>query len=266
MSKPIFRWMCLLFPVLVVACAPRFLRISGVYQAVGVALFLGFCLLIWAQAKTIWATNPQRVVAGVLLMLPWAIFALFWVGLGPPWLSTLPENVMRYAVLLMASAAIYLGFSGLLHQLPKQPAGVDWVPYCKALINLASAGYMVWCCFQLGFFVNWIREGDVSADLKFLNNVMDSLLFADCLMTYAATLLLLVLLAQHRWVRPRFSFIFGGICTVALIALALRGFSFPHPGSEPWYLQPGFVVGIPAVPWLIPYWIGAACLKPFSSD
>jgi hypothetical protein len=50
---------------------------------------------------------------------------------------------------------------------------------------------------------------------------------------------------------------------VALAFLLLRGVSFPSPasGPSPWYATPGFVVGIPAVPWFMPYFLGVVLLR-----
>ena len=41
---------------------------------------------------------------------------------------------------------------------------------------------------------------------------------------------------------------------VALVFIVIRGLSFPDPngGATPWYTQPGFIAGIPAVPWVMP--------------
>jgi hypothetical protein len=35
-------------------------------------------------------------IAGIFLITPFALLALLWVGLGPPWEATPPENQMRY--------------------------------------------------------------------------------------------------------------------------------------------------------------------------
>ena len=54
------------------------------------------------------------------------------------------------------------------------------------------------------------------------------------------------------------------VANVILIALLLmRGLSFPDPRaiSTPWYLNLGFIAGIPAVPWIMPYLIGVGLLR-----
>jgi hypothetical protein len=48
-----------------------------------------------------------------------------------------------------------------------------------------------------------------------------------------------------------------------LTLLMLRGVSFPIPGGDPapWYTRPGFIVGIPAAPWFMPYFLGVLLLR-----
>jgi hypothetical protein len=50
---------------------------------------------------------------------------------------------------------------------------------------------------------------------------------------------------------------------VALLFLLIRGIQYPDPKalSAPWYTSPGFVVGIPAVPFIIPFLFGVVLLR-----
>lgn len=70
-------------------------------------------------------------------------------------------------------------------------------------------------------------------------------------------------LARAGWLgrRPALAYVLLNILAFAL--LLVRGLSFPTPGANPgpWYTRPGFVVGIPAMPWVMPYLLGAAILR-----
>ena len=53
------------------------------------------------------------------------------------------------------------------------------------------------------------------------------------------------------------------ISLVALLLLVIRGLHFPDPHalSTPWYTSPGFIVGIPAVPFITPFLFGVVLLR-----
>src|SRR5258708_17678160 len=66
---------------------------------------------IGAPAIMTGAREPRLLaLAGILLITPFALVALLWVGLGPPWQATAPENQMRYLVLTAMAIAIVVGF------------------------------------------------------------------------------------------------------------------------------------------------------------
>ena len=86
--------------------APQALRIPGVYQTIGGVACLAMVISAWnVGANSIRVASEAKrlkALAGVLLIFPFALIALFWVGLGPPWETTPAENRMRYLVLLGA--------------------------------------------------------------------------------------------------------------------------------------------------------------------
>src|SRR5437016_14629277 len=63
-------------------------RVRGVYQAVGVAYFAAIAIAAWTlSAGAIRADGQSRRLlglAGTLLVTPFALVALLWVGLGRP--------------------------------------------------------------------------------------------------------------------------------------------------------------------------------------
>jgi hypothetical protein len=48
-----------------------------------------------------------------------------------------------------------------------------------------------------------------------------------------------------------------------LLFLVIRGLHYQDPKalSTPWYINPGFVVGIPAVPFIMPFLFGVVLLR-----
>lgn len=65
----------------------------------------------------------------------------------------------------------------------------------------------------------------------------------------------------------RVSYLLALTSLLGLFFLVTRGIMFPDPAtfSERWYTIPGFIAGIPAVPFIVPYYLGIAvlwsCLK-----
>src|SRR5207249_8506518 len=89
-------------------------RVPGVYQAVGVAYFTAIAIAAWTLGTRAIRADVQgrRLLglAGTLLVTPFALVALLWVGLGGPWQATAAENQMRYLVLIVMASAIAGGF------------------------------------------------------------------------------------------------------------------------------------------------------------
>src|SRR6266699_94858 len=112
-------FLCIVPFLCFVVVGVRALRVPGVYQAVGVAYFAAIALAVWTlSAGAIRADVQNRRLlglAGTLLITPFALVALLWVGLGGPWQATAAENQMRYLVLIFMSTSIAGGF-GLLRE------------------------------------------------------------------------------------------------------------------------------------------------------
>ena len=103
------------FPFLAaVAVGVRTLRVPGVYQAVGCALFAATAAAAWLLGARVIGSGAEGArrlaLAGGLLVAPWALISLLWVGLATPWDATQAENRMRYLVLLAGSVAVTAAF------------------------------------------------------------------------------------------------------------------------------------------------------------
>src|SRR6266403_3538131 len=100
-----------------VVAGVRTFRVPGVYQAAGVAYFAAIAMAAWTLgARAVRADAQDRRLlglAGILLVTPFALVALLWVGLGGPWQATPAENQMRYLVLIVMAAAVAGGFVAL---------------------------------------------------------------------------------------------------------------------------------------------------------
>src|SRR5438105_15721881 len=103
-----------IFIVAIVIGAIRPLRVSPLYQVIGVIQFAAMAVAAWilgAREITSTSRGPRLLaLSGIFLITPFALLALLWVGLGPPWQATPAENQMRYLVLTAMAIAIVVGF------------------------------------------------------------------------------------------------------------------------------------------------------------
>jgi len=246
--------------------AARPLRIPGVYPVIGAALFVSLILAAWvlgARAIRTGTEAEQRLAwAGGLLIVPFALIALFWVGLGPPWVATPAENVMRYFVLLASSIAVTLGFL-ILKEALRDSGERTYSTLGSAAAILAGCAYLVWMCFMIGDFVGQVRDGHAPPMIVGLNDVLDVLLDVACLLTYLATAAFAASFGRSSWFGRSAARAYVGLSLIASLFLVVRGIAFPDPTSlsTPWYTQPGFIAGIPAIPFIMPFLLGVLLLR-----
>jgi hypothetical protein len=255
-----------LFAILVVAIvigAIRPLRVSPLYQVLGIIQFAAMAFAAWTLgARAITTSARERrlpALAGIFLIAPFALLALLWVGLGPPWVATAAENQMRYLVLAAMTIAIVVGFVVLREALGE--ADKNSVGF--AAILLAGPLYLVFNAFGFGVATVRLHGGEVPPAFRDLNAVIDMILFLAGALTYLAAAAFAVSLGRAGWIGRGATRAFAIISLVALLLLVIRGLDFPDPRalSTPWYTNPGFIVGIPAVPFIIPFLFGVVLLR-----
>jgi len=214
-------------------------------------------------------TVEQRRVAlaGGLLLAPFALICLLWVGLGPPWGAIPIENRMRYLVLLASAMAVAIAFVVLKDALVD--AGERIYSLLGSATNVfAGAAYMIWLTIYVSVYAERVRETQLPADIVLLVNMSDVLLFVACVLTYLTTAGFAASLGKVGWLGRPAARTFAVANLVAVLLIATRGLSFPDPAatSTPWYTQPGFIAGIPAVPWIMPFLIGLVLLRRAGHD
>ena len=258
-------------PFLAVAlAAPRPLRAPGLHAAIGSVVFAATLLAAWSASAASLRSNSQRRVqlalGGLLLLAPFALISLLWVGLGTPWDATPSENQMRYLVLLAMAVCVTLGLVMLRVALVE--AG-ERVHSTLALGAIALAGpvYVAWNACMFGMHVQLERIGAVPATFTALDEALDLMLFAAGTLTYVATAALARAFANVQWLGRRCALVFVLLNLVAVGLLLARGVHFLSPSelSTPWYATPGFVAGIPAVPYVMPALLGALSLRRAST-
>lgn len=251
--------------VIVPLAAARPLRIPGVYQAVGVVIFACLALAAWALSRPAGRSSEQAMLArcaGCLFLAPFGLIGLLWVGLATPWDATAIENRMRYAVLVMASVAVTAAFV-VAKEAMSDSSNRLFPVLTLAVGTLSGVAYLVWTSFYLGAFAAKVSTGRLSPEVPPVMNILDVLLFVASALAYLATAALAESLRRAHWLRTGAAVTFVLVSLIAFTFLVLRGLSYPSPndGPTPWYMRPGFVAGIPAMPWLMPYLLGIVLLR-----
>ncbi len=259
--------LCASVAVVPVVVGVRVKYTPEVYYAIAGIQLAVVCLSAWklgAWAIRAHAEDRRRfAVAGGLLITSLALFSLL-PGIGPPGDQTRAEDTLRYLILLINSIAVAGGLIVLKEALSE--AGERFYSTLGfAAIMLAAPLYLVWASIYVGSLR--MEELPSSAPkapwMPLVSNVMDVLLFFGGALTYLATAAFAASLGRTRWLGRGATRAFVVASLLALVCLMVRGLQFPARAEvfAHWYTIPGFVVGIPAVPWLMPLMFGISLLR-----
>ena len=265
--------LCVSLVLVTVVFGVRATYIPGVYYTLAVVQFTVIGLAAWKLgAWAIRAHAEERrklAVAGGLLILPFALFSLL-AGMGPPGLGqTHAENQMRYLTLLINAIAITGGLVVLKEAL--SVAGERFYSTLGfAAIMLATPLYLFWATILLEAHSSQdlVSSGQVPPWANFLSEMSDILLFFGGVLTYLATAAFAASLGRTQWLGRIATRAFTTASFFAVLCLVIRGLQFPDPTVvfRHWYDIPGFVVGIPAVPWIMPCLFGVVLLRRVGNE
>ena len=254
------------FPFLALgAAAARPLRVAGLFHVIGGVLFTAVAIAAWSVGARVISVKEagarKLALAGVLFILPWAIISLLWVGIGPPFQATLPENYMRCLVLVSNSILVTSAFVVLKDALYE--VGEHFYSTIGFAASLAAGGAYLICLNMSLAGVAVVMGGDKTPPPAILGLLFDGLEFFACLMTYVTTGVFAVALGQARLLGRGATRAYLIACGILVLLLVLRGLQYPEISatSAPWYTRPGVIAGIPAVPWIMPCLLGAVLLR-----
>lgn len=226
-------------------------------------LCIAACKLGASAVRAEVEARRRLAVAGALLIMPWVLFS--WLaGFGTPWQATAAENQLRYLVLLI-NAMVVAGGLIVLKESLSEAGERFYSPLGFAAILLASPPYLIWATILL---YEWSAKASVGSvplppGLNTMSAMSDYLLYFGGVLTYVASAAFAASLGRTRWLGRRATRGFVAASCIAVVCLVVRGPKFPSPTSvfEHWYDIPGFVVGIPTVPWIIPMMFGVVLLR-----
>jgi len=244
----------------------RALRIPGVYHLVGGVLFAAISIAAWTLgARAIRAAMQSRrqlALAGALLVAPFTIVALLWVGLGPPWVATAAENQMRYLVLIVMASAMAMGFV-VLRDASSEAGERFYSALGFAAIILAGPLYLTWNTFVFGAYFAREHTGQIPPAFLSLQIGLDVLLILGCALNYVATAAFAASLGRIQWLGRKATLAYIVLNFIALFFLVIMVLRYPDPAASaaPWYIMPGLILHVPAVPLLMPFLLGVVLLR-----
>jgi hypothetical protein len=259
-------FLCASLIVVFILASLRPLRTGHIATVIGVVVFAAIAVATsFLGRRAIRSTvQDQRLLslAGILLIVPFAIVGLLWVGIGPPWMATATENQMRYLVLSVMSIAIASGLTVLKEAL-KNAGESFYSTVGFAMVMLAGPLYLVFNAFGFAAATASLNGGKLPSAFHDLNEIIDMILFLAGALTYLASAAFAASLGRVELLSRGAARCFAIVSLIAFALLLIRGLHFPDPRalSTPWYANPGFAVGIPAVPFIIPFYFGVVLLR-----
>jgi hypothetical protein len=258
-------FLCALPFVALLFVSARPLRTAGLSQFLGVVLFAAIVVAAWlAGPRKVDLREEGRgkqALAGLFLIAPWAIVSLLWVGLGPPFQATLPENYMRYLVLVWSSIIVTIGFV-----IQKDVLNDSGERICStvglATALTAGAAYLV--CLNLSLAGTALAlHGDKTPPDAILGNYYSAIEFVACVTTYLTTAVFAAGMGRVRLLGRGAAAAYVTVASILVLLIILRGLEFPEisANTAPLYTRPGVIAGIPAIPWIMPCLLGVVLLR-----
>lgn len=235
------------------------------HELVGIAVFaLALAFLRWVGGAAISRHgSPARalVMAAGFLLAPWMLIALLWTGLGAPFQATALENQHRYALLMANALLVGAGFMVLRDVLQERGERLFSSAMFAAIVP-ASGLYLACIALTLAQATMSV-QGDHTPFPRVLSHLYDALEFFACSLTYVCTALAALAMGRAGLLGRTAVRVFVVLCAFILVLLVLHGIEYPEISGQtaPWYTQPGVIVRIPAMPWLMPGLMGALMLR-----
>ena len=226
------------------------------HAAIGLLIFIVALYCVWRLVGSTLARGATAtrtlVLAGTLLIGPWILIGLFWVGRGAPFQASATENQHRYVVLMVNALLVGGGFVVLRDGL--RDLGERFVSSAMFAAAIPASGLYLICIAITLAQATMAAQGDRTPLPPSLGHLYDVLEFFACVMTYLSTALAAAAMGRAGVLGRGAVRVYLALCIFIVVLLAMRGIEYPEISGQtaPWYTQPGIIVRIPAIPWLMP--------------
>lgn len=208
------------------------------------------------------------MVSGFLLIVPWIFYSIF-AGMGSPpetyaaWVSNAFEQQVRYAFLITGGVALLFGFA-VLRECIKNSNGAIFALIGFTAIALAMTLYILDMSYWHSFLLETFKTKEAVSLNKLpewhkpLQKLFLVISIVEVSLTYLATAAFATALNSAGWFKNGASRVYIAISLLAFIVVALFGF---YPESVTANGFPLYPFMIPAIPFVMPYFMGINLLK-----
>ena len=132
-----------------------------------------------------------------------------------------------------------------------------------AAVMLACSLYLVWDAFIYGEYIGNAQGGSVPSANDSLRPFLFLVQWLAGALTYVATAAFAASLARAQWLGRRASLVYIIVSFIASFLIVIKVLEHPDPAaaSQPWYTVPGFILGVPALPLIMPHLLGVVLLR-----
>lgn len=256
--------------------SPALLIAVGGLRALGVPsafAYLALALAVAGIGSAAWrSVEPalrsgefaRRAAGAACLLFALVLCAIgLFATLGPPQFSTPAENQLRYPLILSASLAFAAACLLLERALAAAGERLQSALGLAATL-LAAPLYAVFAAMQLVEYRVLAESGagEMSPELRLFDMVSLVLLLFGVLLNYLAAAAFTRAFVAVGWLGRRAGRALTTVAVIAAVAVAARMVeALASPASPLWgfervWTAPGFVLAVPAVPWLMPCLLG----------
>jgi hypothetical protein len=214
------------------------------------------------------AEKRRLAVAASLLILPQVFISIFF-GMGAPpdtvagYAAAATEQEIRYSILIIAGVLIAAGFT-LLKEQQKEAGEKLYASLGFTAIMIAVPLFVLNMAYWQTYLVEAYRIFTASALTKRpdwfipLRSLFGALSAVEVALTYLATAAFALSLKTTGWLKPAACNIYIMISLLGFIVDLVPAW-FPQP-----FVAAAFFVSIPAIPFMMPYYIGVNLLRRVS--
>ena len=239
--------------------------------AVHVCLMLiAASLLISSGRNELRILDKVRVGAAFLIIIPWLLFSIF-AGMGPPpgtmdgWVASATEQQVRYSLLIAGGLSAFFGFALLKTELQAMGenvyASLGLTSLGLALplfiLNMAYWGYYLPEAFRIFVHLPTGKRPDWYVPLKSIFYVISCL---EVALTYLSSIFFARAMRKTGMLSKRSLRCYAIFGTIGLLLVFVPP-SWPEPLSIASYL-----VAVPAIPFIMPYFMGVRLLHFFENS
>ena len=265
-SRKISQLYLLIVPILAVALGFGTGKISyTIYLPIWIVNVFLMALASWVLGLKVLKHKQNHLAAGAFfLIMPIVIVSMFF-GLGPPpdtskeWVATATEQQVRYSMLTVAGIFIAFGFTLLKEKLQSEHEtffSLLGLVAIQIAIPLFILDMLFWG-FTLTETFNIVISTNAESVPQWLRpqaKLFGMISVVEVALTYLAIIFFAVSMKRVGFLSKTSSMIYVVISLVAFMLIVLSAF-MPEP-----FITAGFAVSIPAIPFLMPYYMGVSLL------